>query len=84
MMHYAKALIVFHSVNSIQGKTSKLPVSSRRALVDEVPGYPDCNVDVPSWIGNGLCDGGAYNTAQCGWDGGDCDESLVVSEFFGH
>ena len=25
-------------------------------------------------IGNGLCDGGDYNTEECGWDGGDCIE----------
>jgi len=33
-------------------------------------------VDVISVIGDGYCDGrdGAYNTAACGWDGGDCCE----------
>jgi hypothetical protein len=35
--------------------------------------YPNCNVDYPSWIGNGYCEGGDYNTAECGFDGGDCD-----------
>jgi hypothetical protein len=29
-------------------------------------------VDNPIYIGNGLCDGGQYNTADCGFDGGDC------------
>ncbi len=36
-------------------------------------GHPKCNVDMPSWIGNGKCDGGEYNTEECGYDGGDCD-----------
>ena len=39
--------------------------------------YPDCHVDYPTSIGNGVCDvdyNGAksYNTEECGWDGGDC------------
>merc|ERR1712127_667068 len=34
--------------------------------------YPDCHVDNPPLIGDGWCDGGAYNTPECGWDGGDC------------
>ena len=34
--------------------------------------YPDCDVFVTNLIGNGICDGGDYNTWECGWDGGDC------------
>ena len=34
--------------------------------------YPDCHVDDPIYIGSGVCDGGDYNTEECGWDGGDC------------
>jgi len=33
--------------------------------------YPDCHVDMPYKVGDGRCDG-KYNTAECGWDGGDC------------
>lgn len=41
-----------------------------------VPGYPDCDVVVPGWVGDGWCDGayGNYNTEACGYDGGDCCE----------
>jgi hypothetical protein len=35
--------------------------------------YLNCNVSSPSFIGDGNCDGGDYNTAECGFDGGDCD-----------
>jgi len=37
--------------------------------------YPNCNVQYPGWIGDGRCRNyGAYNTAACGFDGGDCEE----------
>ena len=36
--------------------------------------YPDCIAENPSWIGDGDCDGGLYNTLTCGWDGGDCEQ----------
>ena len=35
---------------------------------------PKCNVGDPSKIGDGICDGGGYNTEECDWDGGDCEE----------
>ncbi|GFH61692.1 hypothetical protein CTEN210_18168 [Chaetoceros tenuissimus] len=34
--------------------------------------YPRCHVDTPRWIGDDWCNGGSYNTEECGWDGGDC------------
>ena len=34
--------------------------------------YPNCHVAHPEYIADGGCDGGQYNTAECGWDGGDC------------
>ena len=34
--------------------------------------YPNCHVEIQAKIGDGNCDGGQYNTEDCGWDGGDC------------
>ena len=35
--------------------------------------YPDCNVYYyPYWLGDGNCNGDAYNATECGWDDGDC------------
>ena len=32
-----------------------------------------CNVEYPSWLGDGICDFiGGYNTEQCNYDNGDC------------
>lgn len=33
--------------------------------------YPNCDVDNKEEVGDGFCDS-AYNTEECGWDGGDC------------
>ena len=44
---------------------------ARTALI-LIKKHPACRVDYPKYIGNGECNGGEYNTIQCGWDGGDC------------
>ena len=34
---------------------------------------PDCVVEHIQNLGDGLCDRhDSYNSAECGWDGGDC------------
>lgn len=44
-------------------------------LKDLVKTYPGCFFDGMNirWLGDGLCDG-EYNNAECGYDGGDCEE----------
>ena len=39
--------------------------------------YPNCTVESPWRVGNGYCEGGIYNTTECGWDGGDCEDFSV-------
>ena len=35
--------------------------------------YPNCNVNSPNYLNDDMCDTfGNYNSAECGWDGGDC------------
>ena len=34
--------------------------------------YPYCSVYHERWIGDGVCDGGPYDTEECGYDGGNC------------
>ena len=40
----------------------------RRGALD----VDDCNVDTPCSVGDGVCDDGPLNTAECKYDGGDC------------
>ena len=39
-----------------------------------------CDVDNYSYLGDGTCNAGAYNTEACEWDAGDCKE---VPGYFG-
>jgi len=42
----------------------------------------DCDPRFRDWVGDGWCDGGAYNTEECGWDGGDCcDDTCIASAY---
>lgn len=34
-----------------------------------------CSLSNPTFLGDGQCDGGTYNTEACNWDGGDCCEA---------
>jgi hypothetical protein len=43
------------------------------------PTYFGCNVAFPERIGDGFCDYGEYNIAECLYDGGDCCEDTCVS-----
>ena len=49
-------------------------LSTRRVATDvDAQAYPDCLADYPSYLGDGYCyNYEPYNTAECGWDGGDC------------
>jgi len=55
------------------------PTNNEARLMFTIPGEggdiidPECNVRVPSWLGDGWCDtDGGYNTKECHWDHGDC------------
>jgi len=53
-----------------------ISTSTTRLLLQR---YPNCNVSHLSYIGDGQCDKiDSYNTAACGWDGGDCCEETCV------
>ena len=54
-------------------KTAKSGKTVKSGKIAKSTKSAKCNVEFPLWIGDGDCDGGAYNTAACKFDGGDCD-----------
>lgn len=41
--------------------------------IPQRPAVPSgCKVDYPEYLGDGWCEGGAYNTEACDWEFGDC------------
>lgn len=42
-----------------------------------------CQVPYPRWVGDGWCDGsyGAYNSPECGYDGGDCCSETCAGQY---
>ena len=59
------------------------PTPAPSVAVSLPPVSASCNVPSPSYIGDGYCDSyGDYNTAACGYDGGDCcEETCQDSDF---
>merc|ERR1712038_1216186 len=55
---------------SNEGETEKYTIRSMD--YEEVSNKKDCIVPIPDWLGDDWCNGGAYNTSDCGYDGGDC------------
>jgi hypothetical protein len=41
------------------------------AVLDVLSNGGACDASRLSWVGDGYCDAGDFNTANCGWDGGD-------------
>ena len=50
--------------------------STTPSLIPSVSPTPECNVEFPQFVGDGICDDDipGYYTEACDWDGGDCDE----------
>lgn len=64
--------------------TCKENCTSNRPHLCETPpedgfNYEKCSAILPCFIGDGYCDGGQYNTAECNFDGGDCCEITCTS-----
>lgn len=79
--------------NKSKGKSKKnvyaYPLSTAApSAAPSIDRYPYCNVPNRTWIGDGWCHEEPYNTAVCGWDGGDCpikypDCDVTFNNYFG-
>jgi hypothetical protein len=56
-----------------QKQEGQRDVNSNPSL-NKMQDYPNCTVSFPSLIGDGNCNGGDYNTPECGFDKGDCED----------
>lgn len=78
-------LAIFHATALSFSLEEKVHTSFRinknhpRFLQDSL--FPNCNVQRLDYIGDGQCDRiSNYNTAACGWDGGDCCAETCVGD----
>lgn len=49
-----------------------LPAGNGQPTMMPTASLPSCNVATASYLGDGYCDQGTYNTAACDYDRGDC------------
>jgi hypothetical protein len=65
-----------------QKQKGQRDVNSNPSL-NKMQDYPNCDVTFPSFIGDGHCSTRYnYNTAECGFDGGDCEEfNRVINKY---
>ncbi len=66
-------------------RPTRLPttLSPTEAPVTDSPTFIDCPKSViPAYLGDGYCDPPPYNSAACGWDGGDCCASTCINSTY--
>lgn len=85
-----RALRYSNIISTFNGKPiGNITRNNARAMLEfspQVAAYKSsissCVVANPSFIGDGWCDVGTYNSELCGWDGGDCcAETCVPSKY---
>jgi len=69
----ADVLKILDSIGDLSKFVMNPATSAPSAFPSAAPSTA-CQVPNPEFLGDGMCDGGDYNTEVCQWDKGDCDD----------
>ena len=62
------------SFDTLYGQASEVCTQICKQWAPKICIFSECQANQKLFLGDGLCDGDQYNTAECNYDGGYCSE----------